>query len=481
MMDLGGTVPSELELNLYGEAFNLSNGTKENNGFSSQFKTSSISIAYEKNLKSRRNLLEIYAKHLINFKRSILLNRRRWRQRMQRRQTLLRSFFVQQVIQLETTFLELVSVPKLIACGKSGKITELCPVPERCLSLYISTRRFFEEEMGLINEEHWLRCFHMKKASFEWICDQLKPNLQQGSGFRGFLSHEKQIALGLYAFSNGIEYVKLVRLFEIQLRSTIYEIIKDIADVILRKWANKLLAMPITTDEFDEIGSSFSMASNMPELVIGVLGICELTTKSAKLSTSIESQSPKIIMQMLIDDKLLFRKVKFDSNQPTLFLEDSNDITSIPPKIIDGHPVPRFVITSDTSYPLKKWLMHKYIYPVEPHEFDFNEAIDNVLVFKNRALIRFFSRWRILNYIGDIDVPTMEKIVLACCILHNLLEVNEEKFDENWSKNLDLENIEFSLGPNLKPFSNKKAYSCSDKDAAELREFLGRTISSTEM
>ncbi|XP_053955188.1 uncharacterized protein LOC128861237 [Anastrepha ludens] len=479
------------ELSLVSETATTSPQTDERNHnpiipFSSEFRFLAIQFAHEKNLKARRKLLEMYGNHLMNFKRSILINRRRWQERLHRRQALLRSFFIQHMMELETSFLELIPIPKI---GSIQVKKETIPQNISSTGDSIHMHRFYEDAMGLSSEEHWLSSFHIQKLSFKWICKQLEEIVQpvgQNFPYRKIISHEKKIALGLYVFANGIDYVEIARIFEIPFRTTICKFMKCFAEAIIRKWSKQFLTMPTTEEEYDRIGNAFYNASNMPPVVMGVLGVCELTTKSLK-QVNINAHEPgnsTIIMQMLIDNKLLFRKVKLDSNQPTLFLEAINEISNLPHKLINQHPVSRFIVTPNTYYPLRKWLMHKYQDPMEPHEFDFNEAVDNLFVFRDRAFQRLFARWRILKCNDDLDARTMEKIALACCILHNILELNEEPFDKEWMKWLDIENAKFTMSTRFKPVLNVlqgRAYSWEADGASEVREFLGRTISSTEM
>lgn len=78
-----------------------------------QFQTLATKFTHEKNLRTRHKLLEKCKNLLMVFKQTVLINRRRYQQRMQRRQSLLRSSFVQHLMELETNFFELIPIPKL--------------------------------------------------------------------------------------------------------------------------------------------------------------------------------------------------------------------------------------------------------------------------------------------------------------------------------------------------------------------------------
>lgn len=81
--------------------------------------------------------------------------------------------------------------------------------------------------------------------------------------------------------------------------------------------------------------------------------------------------------------------------------------------------------------------MQKYRQPQSAQQFAFNEAIENVLVFKENAYMRLFARWRILQRKYDLEARTIEAIAKACCALHNLLEENEDGYREEWGDAVD--------------------------------------------
>ncbi|XP_067648389.1 uncharacterized protein [Eurosta solidaginis] len=449
--------------------------------YPSQFRALANKFAHEKNLKDRRKLLEMYGNHLISFKRSILLNRKRWQQRYLRRQSFLRSVFMQQLLELETTFLELIPILNLNGMPSKNDL-RINHSSDVCTPI----TRFYKDLLKLESDD-WLAKFHMQKSTFDWLCGQLKENgqfLGKNSLMGKEPPYERQVALGLYAFATGIKYLEIARIFKITLRTTICRIMKSVAESIIKTFGDQYLYMPTSEEELDEIGEAFYSASKMPPVAIGVLGVCEVPAKQQVNSNSIESENSTIILQVLVDNNMIFRKVKLDTNQPSLFLEETNEITNLSPKLIKNQPVSRFIVTPDTYYPLRKSLMHKYHDPVEPHEYDFNEAVDHLFIFRDRALQRLFARWRILKCNGDIDLRTMEKVVLACCVLHNVIERNEKTFNEQWSKGPHSDNTKYTMSSRFKPVLNElhgKPHSWKADGASETRKLLGQAIYSTEM
>lgn len=135
--------------------------------------------------------------------------------------------------------------------------------------------------------------------------------------------------------------------------------------------------------------------------------------------------------------------------------------------------MPCFVVAPCPQYPLRSWLMCSYAIPLNPHEHDFNDAMDQLLEIKDKALYRLFARWHILERKCDLEPKTMEAIAMACCILHNLLEEGGDGFLTEWGAKV-----------NLSKFTKVKRQQKLRRDSntgIQMREHLARTISSTEM
>ncbi|XP_037933500.1 uncharacterized protein LOC119668153 [Teleopsis dalmanni] len=426
---------------------------------------SSASLTIEEKQKFlkaiRYKLFTLIVQHMQNFQRLLIISRRRNQQRFRRRQTMMRSFYFQKMLECDTTLIEFISKAhmrhfKEIKQTKNTDSVSTKPIP----------RNVFDD-LSSFTQQQWLTTFRMSKENFDGLCAQLKNLIPPIQNRAQIVPLEKCIAIGLYALASGDEYTPIARLFGVA-NIIVYKIRAIFIEALLKKLGSNLIKMPKKSEEFQEIRTTFKQASNMPALVLGVIGACELPAinKAENLCKN------PITFEALVDDRLLFRKIQLQGDVPSLFIDAPNEILNMELQLVNGKYIPCFAVCATQYYPLRLWLMHQYKNPSAPHEFDFNEAIENLVIFKNEAFRRLFSRWKILTRNYGIEPNTMTLITTACVALHNLCEENEEEFNEDWSEGVNLCD-EISSG-NVKTLPNAT-------EALTMRNFLARTISSTEM
>ena len=70
------------------------------------------------------------------------------------------------------------------------------------------------------------------------------------------------------------------------------------------------------------------------------------------------------------------------------------------------------------------------------------------------AFGRLKGRWRCLLKRNDTTMKYIFQQTAACCILHNLCEMQEEEFEEDWRVELDMDNDQFNGDGNAENIRN---------------------------
>jgi len=125
-------------------------------------------------------------------------------------------------------------------------------------------------------------------------------------------------------------------------------------------------------------------------------------------------------------------------------------------------------VLRDPAYPLLPWLMKPYPGTgLSSKEQKFNNRLSRARVVVECAFGRLKGRWRSLLKRNDIRIDHMTTLVTACCVLHNICEVHQDSFDEQW---LDEEVQESCCSPSAASTIPGKARACVLRDA--VRDYL---------
>lgn len=90
------------------------------------------------------------------------------------------------------------------------------------------------------------------------------------------------------------------------------------------------------------------------------------------------------------------------------------------------------MIIGDPAYPLLDWVLKDYPRSDHADRESFNVYLNLARVKVEHAFGRLKGRWRILLKRIDLDHKFVPEIVAAVCTLHNFVEHEKEKFDNNW-------------------------------------------------
>lgn len=432
-------------------------------------------------------LIQLHVRHL---QQTVIVHRRRHQQRARRRLKSLRSFFMQQMMQLQSNYVQMFVMLRM-KYNQLQSAEQMEADIENSLDGASLTKLetktdtptlFWEHKVPKYSDEQFLDSFHVTRSTFQSLCGQLAPTLRSVAELKSqseVIPPEKCVGLALFFLASGERISIISEQFALPRARTI-KCLKVFCNAVMTSLGKALRLLPQTEADCANVVAGFRRECNMPPALLGVLGVCSIPLRGKGKQAEAGSA---LRMEFLLDDRMLFRELRLDNANgngkpplPPMFTVTPNALTQSPARRINHRSVPAFVLApANQNYPLRPWLLQRYAEPSAPHEYDFNEVADHLQELSDSAMHRLMSRWRFLSQPLDISFQTASCIITAATVLHNLLEELSEPYIPEWGNTVNV------LRFKAPPIESKIDDSPQAEQARDLRDFLARTISSTEM
>ncbi|XP_068129952.1 uncharacterized protein [Hyperolius riggenbachi] len=298
----------------------------------------------------------------------------------------------------------------------------------------------------------WIESFHMTKATFNYLCDQLRPAFQRlAANADREIPTEVQLAVTLWHLCSSSEYRTIETLFGIS-RSTLHKIVGDTCEAIESILTPKFVSVP-QGEVLRETLRSFEHRYGLSQLA-GVIGTFHvpvgLPSESANQYCNTKGWN-SVVLQGVVDPDFCFWDLNIGcpgtlSDSQVLVTSEiyewGAEGTLFPhmTKNIDGVEVPVYLLGS-RSYPLLPWLMTPIAEESCPADTELNRRFSSALSLTEIAFGRLKNRWRCLLK-PDIELAFLPTLVTACCTLHNICESRREPFEDHWLEDSAEEELE---------------------------------------
>ena len=289
---------------------------------------------------------------------------------------------------------------------------------------------------------YFRRQLRLDKRTFELLLDELRPQLtRQDTRMRKCISPEKILAIGRHRLGHGSSYVAIGPNFNVG-RSTVLEAVEDVVDALL-ELKDLYIKFPETEEQIIAARESFQLWSALPNVVGAIDGT------HVKIKTPVENgpdyfsryQDHDIVVQGVVDGNMIFQDVEAGypgsmhdarvlRNSNIFTLAENRDILTGPPVSIGGNDIRPYLV-GDSAYPLSNWLIKPFPERTnDPQEVEFNKELSSARVKVECAFGLIKSRWRILHKRLDSKINFVNKIVIACVVLHNFCIQAGDFWDE---------------------------------------------------
>ncbi|XP_039310298.1 protein ALP1-like [Solenopsis invicta] len=285
----------------------------------------------------------------------------------------------------------------------------------------------------------------MSKESFIELCDMLRDELEPEPQFlmpREPISVEKQVAVALYKLASTAEYRVIgnaMGIHKSSVKKCLYRVIKAINKVMLQNYIN----MP-NENEANLIASNFENKRFIPQIIGSIDGThIEIIPPKEGYRDFINRKGwPSYNVLAIVDHNGRFRNIVIKhpgSYHDTAVLKENVQKT----RNINRMEIP-FIIVGDPAYPLLPWFIKGFSGSLSSEEESFNVHLNSARISIEMAFafslpnaisidIRAEFKWTLKDSSSD-DNP---EIIAACCVLHNFVEKNKDRFYIQWLQEIE--------------------------------------------
>ncbi|XP_051996795.1 uncharacterized protein zgc:113227 isoform X1 [Xyrauchen texanus] len=290
--------------------------------------------------------------------------------------------------------------------------------------------------------KQFIQNFKVSRGSFDYIYCRLKHAMERrNTNFRLCIPVRKRIAIALWKLATGNEYKSASQLFGVGV-STVFNCVQDFCNGIIKVLLPVHIKFP-DSRKLVEMADCFEDRWKVPQCV-GVID-------GSHIPIIAPEENPRdyfnkkgwhsIVIQAVVDGEGLFWDLCVGNpgsihdagilkhSQLWNMLKDGQ-LMSQNKVNISGHNVGHYLI-GDSAYPLQNWLMKPFSGTLTPQQCRYNFRLRPARSVVDKSFGRLKARWSCLLKRNDCKLELIKKMVMTCCVLHNICEENGDDFSED--------------------------------------------------
>ncbi|GJZ12419.1 antagonist of like heterochromatin protein 1-like protein [Tanacetum coccineum] len=252
------------------------------------------------------------------------------------------------------------------------------------------------------------KAFRMSKDTFSMICDELEPAItKKDTMLRMAIPVRQRVAVCIYRLATGDPLRTTSSLFGLGI-ATCHKLVQEVCTAIKTILMPKFIQWP-GKESLKEIKSAFGSISGIP---------------------NVNGSKPKtvILHDGLVDPQGMFTDVCIEypgSMTDNQILEKS----ALSQRSNMGMLENSWVV-GNSNYSLKDWILVPYTHQnLTWSQHMFNQKIGELENIAKDAFMRLKGRWGCLQKRTEVRLQELPMVLGACCVLHNICEMNNEEMD----------------------------------------------------
>ncbi|KAK2633749.1 hypothetical protein Ddye_028541 [Dipteronia dyeriana] len=293
--------------------------------------------------------------------------------------------------------------------------------------------------------------FKISRKTFDYICSLVKEDMTARQSSFAFsngkhLSLNDMVAVALRRLGSGESLSNIGDSFGLN-QSTVSQITWRFVEAMEEK-ALHHLQWPTTEAEMENLKSKFEKIRGLHNCC-GAIDITHIVMNipAVDLSNNVwldREKSYSMILQAIVDPEMRFRDIitgwpgslndalVLQSSGFFKLAEDGKRLNGKKLQLSEGTELREYIV-GDAGFPLLPWLLTPYHGKgLSDNQAEFNKRHSATRMVAQMALARLKEVWRIIHGVMWMpDKNRLPRIVLVCCLLHNIIiDMEDELVDE---------------------------------------------------
>ncbi|KAJ9526224.1 hypothetical protein QJQ45_009695 [Haematococcus lacustris] len=312
----------------------------------------------------------------------------------------------------------------------------------RSLDWYTSVLKARDGDGELLcGDSHYIMHFRMGRATFDWLKAQLRPHIKTQR-----LSAGQRLAMALRYMASG-STMRVVADDMGRGHATVHRAVHDVCLAIISQ-LGAMISMPSTVDQLKSSAAKFMLAGRgVPQCCFAVDGTHVALRDFGLQSLFNRLHYCSLNVQAVCDGAGLWVAVQvgnagsmhdaraFSESDVGMALQGAlGQLLWDARVVIQGTVVPMSIL-ADSAYACHTFVLPAFKDTIAARAMDktrFNTQHSQARRTVECSFGRLKARWRVLLRENDLTLPYVSTVIMACFVLHNIVEVRAEPApDEN--------------------------------------------------
>ncbi|CAH1448884.1 unnamed protein product [Lactuca virosa] len=285
-------------------------------------------------------------------------------------------------------------------------------------------------------DDEFRKAFRMSKSTFNMICDELDSVInKKDTMLRMAIPVRHRVAVCIYRLATGDPLRTVSTLFGLGI-STCHKLVLEVCAAIGTVLMPKFVQWP-DQERVKEIKTEFRSISGIPD-VCGSIYTTHISIIAPKTSPEAyfnkkhtdRNQKPSYstTVQGVVDPRGVFTDIciGYPGSMPDERILEKSALSH---RANMGLLKNTWVV-GGSGYPLKEWMLVPYTHQnLTWSQHSFNQRVGELTKIGKEAFMRLKGRWGCLQKRSEVKLQELPMVLGACCVLHNICEMNGEEMD----------------------------------------------------